>query len=339
MQLSFRWYGPDDPVPLKHIRQIPRMQSVVSALYDVPVGEVWPLESLRRLREQVEAENLRLSVIESIPIHEHIKLGRPDRDRYIDAFCRSLEHVSAIDVEVVCYNFMPVVDWTRTTLAEPLPDGSTTLAYDDDAIDSLEFVEDLMTLPGWVTDYGPGELRELLDAYQSVSEEDLWANLAYFLDRVVPVAERAGVHLAIHPDDPPWSIFGLPRIITSGEALQRVTQLVDSAANGVTLCTGSLGADPSQDLPAIARQLSDRIRFVHARNVSVSGLKQFHETAHPDGDVDLSAVLRTLKETGFDGPLRPDHGRMIWGEEGCPGYGLYDRALGATYLQGLWEEL
>ncbi|MEF8940762.1 MAG: mannonate dehydratase, partial [Salinivenus sp.] len=161
----------------------------------------------------------------------------------------------------------------------------------------------------------------------------------YFLERVVPVAEAAGVRLAIHPDDPPWPVFGIPRIVTSGDALERITRLVESPANGVTLCTGSLGADPAQDLPALARRLGDRVHFVHARSVRVTGPRQFHETAHPDGDVDFRAVLGALKTTGFDGPLRPDHGRMIWGETGRPGYGLYDRALGATYLRGLWEAL
>lgn len=337
MKLSFRWYGPDDPVSLAQIRQIPGMRHIVSALYDVPVGTAWPLDQLKQLRDEVEAADMNLSVIESIPVHEDIKLGRPDRDRYIDAFCESLEHVAAVDVDVVCYNFMPVVDWTRTSTDTPLPDGSTTLAYADEKLDDLTSIEDLSSLPGWATAYTPSELRALMNAYEAVSPEDLWANLSYFLERVVPVAERVGVPLAIHPDDPPWSVFDLPRIITSGEALDRLTQLVDSPANGVTLCTGSLGVDPTQDLPSIIRRLADRVHFVHTRNVAVTGPKQFHETAHPDGDIDFSAVVQALKDVNFDGPLRPDHGRMIWGETGRPGYGLYDRALGATYLQGLWD--
>lgn len=337
MNLSFRWYGPNDPVSLADIRQIPGMKKIVSALYDVPVGQTWPLERLEELRDQVEAAGMELSVIESLPVHEDVKLGRPERDRYIDAFCQSLEHVAAVDVDVVCYNFMPVVDWTRTSTDTALPDGSTTLAYSDDALDQLQNVEELSDLPGWATTFEPGELRALMTAYESVSETDLWAHLAYFLEDVVPIAERVGVPLAIHPDDPPWSVFGLPRIITSGRALEQLTELVDSPANGVTLCTGSLGADPSQDLPEIARRLGDRIHFVHARNVSVTGPKQFHETAHPDGDIDFEAFVRALKDVSFDGPIRPDHGRMIWGERGRPGYGLYDRALGATYLRGVWD--
>ena len=337
MHLSFRWYGPDDPVPLAHIRQIPGMRHIVSALYDVPVGTAWPEDRLERLRDEIQSAGLRFSVVESIPVHEDIKLGRAERDRHIDAFCRSLERVGAIGVDVVCYNFMPVVDWTRTSTDAPLPDGSTTLAYDHEALADLDPVRDLSSLPGWATAYDPAELRALLAAYDDVGPDALWAHLEYFLERVVPVAETAGVRLAIHPDDPPWSLFGVPRIVTSGDAFERITQVVDSPANGVTLCTGSLGADPEQDLPAIARRLGDRVHFVHARSVAVTGPKQFHETAHPDGDVDFRAVLGALKETGFDGPLRPDHGRMIWGETGRPGYGLYDRALGATYLRGLWD--
>lgn len=339
MHLSFRWYGPDDPVSLTKIRQIPGMTNIVSALYDVPVGTAWPLDRLKQLRDQVEAADLQLSVIESIPVHEDIKLGRSGRDRHIDAFRQSLEHVAAVGADVVCYNFMPVVDWTRTSTDTPLPDGSTTLSYDHNTLQQLDDIDELSGLPGWATAYDPADLRALMDAYHDVSAEDFWANLAYFLERVVPVAERVGVPLAIHPDDPPWSLFGLPRIVTSGDALQRLTELVDSPANGVTLCTGSLGADPSQDLPTIVRRLNDRIHFVHARNVAVTGPKQFHETAHPEGDVDFHAVLRALKDIGFDGPLRPDHGRMIWGETGRPGYGLHDRALGASYLHGLWDAL
>jgi mannonate dehydratase len=169
----------------------------------------------------------------------------------------------------------------------------------------------------------------------------LWENLRWFLERVVPVAEASGVRLAIHPDDPPWPIFSLPRIVTNGAALERIVRLVDSPANGVTFCTGSLGVIPGTDLPAMVRRLGGmgRIHFAHCRNVRVTGERQFHETSHPSslGDVDMFEVLRALRDTGFDGPLRPDHGRMIWNERGRAGYGLYDRALGAAYLHGLWE--
>lgn len=343
MKIVFRWYGTDDPVRLRHIRQIPGVTGIVSACHDVPVGEAWTLEALERLRAQVEEAGLALAVIESIPVHEDIKLGRPSRDRLIEAYSRSIEQVGAAGVPVVCYNFMPVFDWLRTDLAMPLPDGSTALGYDDRAMAQIDFSAGTGDLPGWATAYSGAELAALRAAYEALEVEQLWDHLACFLERIVPVAEAAGVKLAIHPDDPPWPVGGLPRLVTSPAALERVVELVDSPANGVTFCTGSLGADPSQDLPAAVRRLGrrGRIHFVHARNVRVTGPRWFHESAHPAscGSVDLPGVLRALHEAGFDGPIRPDHGRMIWDEQGRPGYGLYDRALGATYLLGLWDAL
>jgi mannonate dehydratase len=279
--------------------------------------------------------------VESIPVPEDIKLGRPSRDRLADNYAESIRRMGASGIRVLCYNFMPVFDWMRTDLALRLPDGSTALAYDDAALASIDLSRGTGDLPGWAAAYDAPTLRRLLDAYKDVDEERLWENLAWFLERVVPVAESAGVKMAIHPDDPPWSIFGLPRIITSGRALERFVKLVDSPANGVTFCTGSLGADPGNDLPTMARTLGamGRIHFAHCRNVKVTGPRSFHETPHPtaSGDVDMRGVLQALHDTGFTGPMRPDHGRMIWGERGRPGYGLYDRALGATYLLGLWE--
>ncbi len=341
MQMTFRWFGPDDPVRLEHIRQIPGVEGIVSALYDVPVGEAWPADALERLAADVDAAGLRLPVVESIPVHEDIKLGRPSRDRLIDNYCESVRHLGATGVPVLCYNFMPIFDWTRTDLAMELPDGSNALAYDERALSRIDLSRGTGDLPGWATAYDARALEALLAAYRAVDAERLWEHLAYFLERVVPAAESAGVRMAIHPDDPPWPIFGLPRIVTSGEALERVTRLVDRPANGVTLCTGSLAPDPANDLPAIARRLGTlgRIHFAHCRNVKRTGARQFHETPHPTalGDVDMLEVLRALHETGFSGPMRPDHGRMIWGERGRPGYGLYDRALGAAYLLGLWE--
>ena len=341
MQMSFRWFGPDDAVTLAHIRQVPGVRTVVSALYGLPVGSAWARERIERLAGDVAAAGLTLAVIESIPVHEDIKLGRPSRERYVDAYCSSIRAMGEVGVPVLCYNFMPVFDWTRTALAMPMPDGSTALAYDDAALARIDLSRGTGDLPGWAAAYDATALAALLAAYGRVDAEQLWDNLAYFLERVVPVAEESGVRLAIHPDDPPWPIFGLPRIITDLAALERVTRLVDRPANGVTFCTGSLGADPANDLPAMARALGSRgrIHFAHCRNVRVTGERQFHEAPHPSafGDVDMYAVLRALHDTGFAGPMRPDHGRMIWGEQGRPGYGLYDRALGAMYLQGVWE--
>ena len=343
MQMTFRWFGSSDPVPLRYIRQIPGVTGIVSAIYDVPVGDAWPREKLEALIAQIDAAGLQLAVVESIPVHEDIKLGRPTRDRLVDAYCESVRAMGELGIPVLCYNFMPIFDWTRTDLAEVQSDGSTALSYDDDRLARVDLSRGTGDLPGWAAAHSASRLSALLDAYTAVNDERLWEHLDWFLQRVVPVAEAAGVRMAIHPDDPPWPIFGLPRVVTSGQNLERLTRLVDSPANGVTFCTGSLGASPDNDLPAIARALGERgrIHFAHCRNVKRTGERCFHETPHPSrfGDVDMRAVLAALRDTGFTGPMRPDHGRMIWGEKGRPGYGLYDRALGATYLQGLWEGL
>ncbi len=343
MRMTLRWFGEHDPVTLDRIRQIPGVVGIVAALYHRRPGEVWPADEIERLRDAAEAAGLALDVIESIPVHEDVKLGRPTRDRYADAFAESLRRVAGVGCRTVCYNFMPVFDWTRTNLRRPLPDGSFSLAYSDEELARMDLAA--AELPGWLAGYTREELDGLFEAYRGVEPERLWDHLAWFLERVVPVAEEAGVRLGIHPDDPCWPILGLPRIVTSGPALERLVRLVDSPSNGVTLCTGSLGCAPENDLPAIARSLAGRIAFVHMRNVRITGAepgaRAFHEAAHPTayGSVDMGAVMRALIETGFDGPVRPDHGRDIWGERGRPGYGLHDRALGAAYLLGLAEGL
>lgn len=343
MKLSFRWFGPEDKVQLSQIRQIPGITGIVSALHDIPVGEVWPRDKIEQLQYEIARAGLALTVIESVPVHEDIKLGRATANRLIDQYAETVRNIGESGVHVLCYNFMPVFDWTRTDLTMRLPDGSTALAYDDRALAEIDLSRGTGQLPGWAAAYGPDELAKLLDAYSRVSEEQLWENLTQFLERVVPAAEASGVKLAIHPDDPPWSIFGLPRIITNTAALDRLISLVDSPANGITFCTGSLGASPDNPLPAMARRFTamDRIHFVHCRNIRRTHDRVFHEVPHPSeyGDVDVREVLLALFENGFDGPMRPDHGRMIWNETGRPGYGLYDRALGATYLYGVWEGL
>jgi mannonate dehydratase len=341
MRMTFRWFGADDPIPLEHIRQIPGVRGVVTALYDVPVGDVWPREKLAKLADTVDRAGLSIAVVESIPVHEDIKLGGSTRDRLIDSYCESVRHMGELGIPVLCYNFMPIFDWTRTDLAMPMRDGSTALAYDHARLSRIDLSRGTGDLPGWATAYDASTLNALLDAYKRVDDDKLWENLAYFLERVVPVAESAGVKLAIHPDDPPWPIFGLPRVVTNAAALERLTRIADSPANGVTFCTGSLGASPDNDLPPMIRSLGarGRIHFMHCRNVQRTGDKQFHEAPHPSefGSVNMREVMLALKDVGFAGPMRPDHGRMIWGETGRPGYGLYDRALGAMYLQGLWE--
>jgi len=339
--ITFRWFGPRDPITLERIRQIPAVRGIVGSLFDIPPGDPWPIDRVLALRDEVDRNRLALSVIESIPVHEDIKLGRATRDRLTDNYCESVRNLGRAGVPVVCYNFMPIFDWTRTDLARRLDDGSTALAFDDSALAKIDLSRGTADLPGWATAYSAAELGKLLDAYRPVSEDRLWENLTYFLERVVPVAASSGVKMALHPDDPPWSIFGLPRIITSGVALERVTSIVDDPANGITFCGGSLAADPKNDLPDIVRCLGakGRIHFAHCRNIRRTGTRAFEETAHPSdsGDIDMRAVLSALHDTGFAGPIRSDHGRMIWGETGQPGYGLYDRALGAMYLHGLWE--
>lgn len=341
MELTFRWYGESDPVKLKYIRQIPGMQGVVSAIYDIPVGEVWPLERIEALKQAVESHGLTLSVIESVPVHEDIKIGLPTRDKYIDNYKKTIVNLGKCGIPVVCYNFMPIFDWTRTSLDFQLADRSTTLIFEEDVAEKMDPVSGELSLPGWDASYEKEEISELFNHYKQVDHEKLWENLEYFIKEIIPVAEEANVKMAIHPDDPPFDIFGLPRIITNKENLDRFINLYDSPYNGLTMCSGSLGSISTNDFPEMLRYFGqkNRVNFVHARNVKRSGQKSFQESAHLSelGSIDMYEVIRALKDFNYRGPIRPDHGRMIWGETGKPGYGLYDRALGATYLNGLWE--
>ncbi|MDD6032766.1 MAG: mannonate dehydratase [Oscillospiraceae bacterium] len=343
MKLSFRWYGNDDPVTLEKIRQIPTMHSIVTAIYDVPVGEVWPMEKIEALKATVEASGLHFEVIESVPVHEDIKLGRPTRDKYIDAYCQNIRNLGKAGIKCICYNFMPVFDWTRTQLDKQLPDGSNALVYYVDQLQKMDPLTGELSLPGWDSSYKKEDLQKLFDAYKEVDEEKLWENLSYFLKAVIPVAEEAGIRMAIHPDDPPYPIFGLPRIITCEENLDRFLSIVDSPSNTLTLCTGSLGCAKFNDIPRLVDKYSamDRIGFMHVRNVLLKDDGSFEESAHYSGcgSLDIVAIMKALHKNHFTGYLRPDHGRMIWGETGRPGYGLYDRALGASYITGIWETL
>lgn len=341
MQMTFRWYGKDDPVTLEKIRQIPGVTGIVSAIYDVPVGEAWSLEKILELKKEIEDKGLTLSVIESVPVHEDIKMGCGDRDRYIENYCTTLRNLAKAGIDCVCYNFMPVFDWTRSDLAYELPDGSNALIYDNETVLKMNPLSGDLSLPGWDSSYTKDGMRSLLEAYSKITEEDLWNNLKYFLDRVIKVAEEVKVKMAIHPDDPPWSIFGLPRIITNKKNIERFLKLYDSKYNGLTLCSGSLGADPNNDIPDMVRSFRDRIHFAHIRNIKITGERCFEESAHKTeaGSLDIFGIVKAYRDCGFDGYIRPDHGRMIWGETGRPGYGLYDRALGAVYINGIWEAL
>lgn len=341
MKLSFRWYGEDDKVTLENIRQIPGMQSIVTAVYDVPVGEVWSRESIAKLKKQVEDAGLGFDVIESIPVHEDIKLGKPTRDKYIENYCENIRRVAEAGIKCICYNFMPVFDWTRTQLDKKAPDGSTSLVMYWDQMKGLDPLKDDINLPGWDASYTQDEVRGLIQAYGELGEEGLWKNIEIFLKKVIPVAEECGVVMALHPDDPPYPIFGLPRVITCEANLDRYLSIVDSPSNTLCLCTGSLGCAKFNDIPALVRKYSSmgKIGFMHMRNVKIMDDGSFEERAHLSscGSLDMYEITKALVETGFDGYVRPDHGRMIWGEEGKPGYGLYDRALGAAYINGLFE--
>lgn len=340
MKMTFRWYGEDDPVTLDYIRQIPNVCGIVSAIYDIPVGEVWDLDRIMKLKQTVEEKGLELSVIESVPVHEDIKLGGGDRDRYIENYCQTLRNLAKAGIDCVCYNFMPVFDWTRSEMEYRLPDGSTALRYDNETIINTDPMGNV-SLPGWDASYTKSEMHELLEKYSHITEEDLWDNLKYFLDRVIKVAEEVKIKMAIHPDDPPWSVFGLPRVITSKKNIERFLKLYDSKYNGLTLCSGSLGANPENDIVDMVHSFADRIHFAHIRNIKISGEKSFYETAHntDSGSLDIFGIVKAYHDEGFDGYIRPDHGRMIWGEKGRYGYGLYDRALGAVYINGLWEAI
>ncbi len=337
MKMTFRWYGEKDCIPLSYIKEIQGMTGVVTAVYDVPVGEVWPLERLQRLLALSNAAGLSMEVIESVPVHEDIKLGKPTRDRYIEAYRQNILNCGKVGVKCICYNFMPVFDWLRTDLRFKHADGATSLAYDHAALAAAD--PENLHLPGWDESYSPAELSALLAAYRGMTHEKLFENLVYFLNAVMPACNAAGVNMAIHPDDPPWDVFGLPRIVCREADYDRLFAAVPNPHNGITFCTGSLGAGRFNDLPAMAAKYAKRIYFAHLRQLKYTNGTDFYENGHQTaaGNVDVYAIVRALVENGFDGYVRPDHGRNIWGEDAKPGYGLYDRALGAAYLCGLFE--
>jgi len=345
--MTFRWFGEgNDTVSLAQIKQIPGVEGIVWSLHDVPAGEEWPMEKIVQVRDQARAAGLHIDVVESVNVHEDIKLGLPSRDKYIENYKKTIEKLGQVGVKVICYNFMPVFDWLRTDLHKEMADGSTALFYEKSKIadiDPLELVRKInenseLTMPGWEPER-LAHLTSLFEAYKGVTEENLWENLGYFLNEVVPVAAKHGIQMAIHPDDPPWPVFGLPRIMTSQENFRRFLKLHDSPSNGITLCSGSLGANPENDIVSMIHEFADRIPFAHIRNVRVYENGDFIETSHrtQDGSVDIAGIVKAYHDVGFAGYARPDHGRHLWGEVCRPGYGLYDRALGIMYLWGLWD--
>ena len=339
MKMTFRWYGEKDSIPLSYIRQIPGMSGVVTAVYDVPVGEVWEMDKILRLKSLCDEKGLEMEVIESVPVHEDIKLGLPTRDRYIANYATTIRNLGKAGVKCICYNFMPVFDWLRTNLHTEAEDGSNALSYNHEELMGLD--PHNLHLPGWDESYTSEELNSLLDAYSGMSHEQLFENLVYFLKGIMPACDETGINMAIHPDDPPWDMFGLPRIITGMDSYDKLFAAVPNAHNGITLCTGSLGAGRDNDMVAMASKLASRSYFVHLRQITHSGALDFCESGHLTsmGSLDMYGIVKALVEAGFDGYVRPDHGRNIWGEDGKPGYGLFDRALGATYLYGLFEAI
>ena len=348
MEMTLRWYGSSfDTVTLKQIRQIPGVTGVITTLYDTAPGEVWSRERIHAMKEEVEANGLHVSGIESVNVHDAIKIGNKDRDLYINNYIETLENLGKEDIHLVCYNFMPVFDWTRTELARKRPDGSPVLAYTQAAVDALN-PEDMFhsiasdtngsIMPGWEPER-MAHIKELFEMYKDVDDEKLFANLKYFLERIMPVCDKYDINMAIHPDDPAWPIFGLPRIMTGKDSVTRLLDAVDKPYNGITLCTGSFGSNQNNDICEIIKACRGRIPFAHVRNLKYNSPRDFEEAAHlsSDGSMDMYKIIKTLYDTGFDGAIRPDHGRMIWDEVAMPGYGLYDRALGAAYLNGLWE--
>ena len=350
MQMTLRWYGSKyDTVTLKQIRQIPGVTGVISTLYGTAPGEVWEMDDILALKTEIEAAGLQLAGIESVNIHDAIKIGSPDREQYIENYITTLERLGQAGIHMVCYNFMPVFDWTRTELARMRPDGSTVLAYNQaavDAIDPAKMFESIAgdmngtVMPGWEPER-MAHVKELFEMYKDVDDEKLFANLKYFLERIMPTCDKYDINMAIHPDDPAWSVFGLPRIIINKQNILRMMKMVDNPHNGVTFCSGSYGTNLENDLPDMIRSLKGRIHFAHVRNLKFTSPTDFEEAAHlsSDGTFDMYEIMLALYDIGFDGPIRPDHGRMIWDEVAMPGYGLYDRALGATYLNGLWEAI
>lgn len=347
MEWGFRWYGEGDSIPLQNVKQIPGINGVVGTLLNKLPGDVWEIEEIQALKASVEAGDLKLLGIESVAIHDAIKAGTADRDRYIDNYIQTIRNLSACGVNMICYSFKPIFGWAKTELFYENSDGSFSLVYDQKVVDGMDPGDMYQLihsqskgfkLPGWEAERLK-KFNDLMALYEGVTEEKLFDNLSYFLKKIIPVCEETDVLMAIHPDDPPWEIFGLPRITKNLSDLKKILSIVDSKYNGITLCTGSLGADPNNDMVEIIREVGHRINFVHFRNVLFMGERKFKESAHlsTEGSLDMYAIMKALVDVGFDGVIRPDHGRTVWGEVAMPGYGLYDRAMGITYLQGLHE--
>ena len=384
MKETWRWYGPNDPVSLVEIRQT-GATGIVTALHHLPNGTIWDVEEILKRKKQIEDHGLTWEVVESVPVHEDIKKQTGDFQQYIENYKITLQNLETCGIQTVCYNFMPVLDWSRTDVRYPYPDGSFALMFDPVAFAAFDLFilrrsgaekeydsemietakkyyrqtskETLKMLTGTILQGLPGSeesftldsFQDLLDEYKEIDREKLTAHLHYFLKEIIPVAESSGINMAIHPDDPPRSLLGLPRVVSSLKDIVDLINVTDSSSNGITLCTGSLGAGSFNDLVEIAEKTAHRINFVHLRNVRRREDGFFMETKVFDGDIDLYKVVKVLvieehkrKLQGrkdWEIPVRPDHGHLMLDDihkaETYPGYSLYGRLKGLAELRGL----
>lgn len=384
---SWRWYGPLDRLTLPEIAQT-GARGIVTALHEIAYGEVWPRETIAARRNEIEAAGFTWVVVESLPVHERIKRGEGDLSALFANYRQSMANLAAEGVQTICYNFMPLLDWTRTDLRAPVSRGGTCLRFDAvrmaafdihllarpgaeadwpeevlplaarwvagaSRADRADLLNSIMSgLPGAYDRYDIAGLREALALYDGIGRDDLRANYARFLREVVPAAEDLGIRLCVHPDDPPRNILGLPRIVSNAEDIDWILGAVDSPSNGLTLCSGSLGAGPSNDVPAIARRFAPKIHFAHLRNVAKEPDGSFEEAAHLDGDTDMVALAAVLLEemarrraagrADSEIPFRPDHGHELLSDKGSgtfPGYPMIGRLRGLAELRGVIRAL
>ena len=369
MHMGFRWYGEgNDTISLDDIRQIPGVETIVWSLHRKQAGEVWQPGEIEEAMATITGLSARdraagitktfnADVVESVNVHESIKTGSTvlgmSRDQAIDAYIETVANLGKAGVRVVTYNFMPVFDWLRTEMFHPCPDGSTALYYNQHQVDQLSpqgIIDETLkgagtlTVPGWEPER-LAHLPELMEAYQGMDHELMYANYKYFLDAVIPTCERYDVRLAVHPDDPAFDLFGWPRVVSSKEGIQRVLDLNPSPYNGLCLCLGSFSSRRGNDAVDAVRTFMDRIHFSHVRNIRFTDEEgSFFEVGHraSEGDVDTVGIMQAYAEADYQGYIRPDHGRHLWSENTeagrpRPGYGLYDRAMGIQYLLGVWD--